>query len=172
MRNKIKKETLSALLTAVSLSLFAVELLIPPFPFAPAAKIGLANIVTLFMLTNRNFFSSSDCFKVLIARCVLSSLITGRIASVFFSLVGGIFAVLGMLATVRITDSEHVILTSIVGAIFHNIGQMTVAFFIYGTLSIAYYLPALFLTGVLCGILTGICVVIINKTKIVDLLKF
>ena len=50
--NKTRRIIVCALLTTVSLALFAVELLIPPFPFCPGAKIGLANIVTLYMLAN------------------------------------------------------------------------------------------------------------------------
>lgn len=62
--NKTKRIITCALLTTVALALFAVELLIPPFSFCPGAKIGLANIITLFMLSNRKFFRVSDCFGV------------------------------------------------------------------------------------------------------------
>ena len=172
MNSKFKKITILSLLTAVSLSLFAVELLIPPFAFAPSAKIGLANIVTLFMLTNRCVFCASDCFKVLIARCLLAALITGRIASILFSLTGGIIAVIGMFVIIKLIDDKHAVLISIIGAVFHNLGQMLAAFLIYGSFSILYYFPALFITGVLCGALTGLCVKTINKTKIIRKLKY
>ena len=95
--NNTKKTVISALLVSLSLALFAIELLIPPFPFCPAAKIGLANIVTLFMLSCRKNFKISDVFLVLISRCVLSALITGRLMSVAFSLSGGIAAIIIMI---------------------------------------------------------------------------
>ena len=55
-----KRTVISALLVSLSLALFAIELLIPPFPFCPAAKIGLANIVSLYMLSCRNNFKICD----------------------------------------------------------------------------------------------------------------
>lgn len=165
MKSGIKRLTISALLVAFSLALFAIEMLIPPFPFAPSAKIGLANIVTLFMISNKKLFNVSDCFLVLISRCILGAFLTGRLMSVVFSLLGGISAILSMLIMRKLLSEKNVISMSISGAVFHNIGQMLTALCFYGTFSVIYYLPALFLTGVLSGILTGLCVVLVNKSK-------
>lgn len=158
------------LLTAVSLALFSVELLIPAFPFCPGAKIGLANIVTLFMLTNKKVFKVSDCLLVLISRCFLSALLTGRMISIAFSLVGGIAALFSMLLINLILSSKSAISMSITGAVFHNLAQVLIAICIYGTFSAIYYIPSLFLVGVLCGALTGLCVCFINKINLFKLL--
>ncbi len=155
-----------ALLTAVSLALFCVELLIPSFPFCPGAKIGLANVITLFMLTNKTIFRKRDCILVLISRCMLSALLTGRMVSVLFGLSGGIVALAVMTFIRFIFDEKHVLLMSISGAVFHNLGQVVVAISIYGTFSIFYYIPSLFLIGILCGSITGLCVVFINKANL------
>lgn len=163
MKNKIYSITLSAVLTAFSLSLFAVELLIPPFPFCPWAKIGLANIVTLFMLTNPDYFRPRDCFLVLICRCLLASFITGQLMSVVFSLAGGALAFLIMLFIAGIMGQGPVI-SGIFGAVFHNFGQLLTAVLFYGTFSAVYYIPALVLTGTAAGALTGVCVLLINKS--------
>lgn len=164
--NKTKRIITCALLTTVALALFAVELLIPPFPFCPGAKIGLANIITLFMLSNRKFFRVSDCFGVLLSRCMLSAMLTGRILSVAFSLSGGLASMLAMLLIRKIMSEKSVVCISISGAVFHNIAQILVAVCLYGTFSALYYIPALFIVGVLCGILTGLCVRIINKSDV------
>lgn len=164
MNKKIKRLTLCAVLIAFSLALFSIEMIIPPFPFAPSAKIGLANTVTLFMLTNRKLFSITDCFSVLISRCILGALITGRLMSVIFSLFGGIAAMLAMIFMRKLLSERQLILISVSGAVFHNLGQMVIALLFYGTFSAVYYLPALLLTGVLSGILIGLCVAIINKS--------
>lgn len=161
-----KRIIVSALLTAVSLALFSIELFIPPFPFCPAAKIGLANIVVLFMLINKNFFRTSDYFLVLIARCILSALITGRVMSVLFSLSGGMAALGVMLLMRRLLGEKSIVGISVSGAVSHNIAQIIIAVFIYGTFSAFYYIPALFLAGVLCGILTGLCVRMINHLNL------
>ncbi len=163
---KTKRLIICALLSSVSLSLFAIELLIPPFPFCPAAKIGLANIVNLYMLTNKKTFRNGDVFMVLICRCILSALVTGRLMSVLFSLSGGIAAITAMLLVRRMFSEKNVVCISIMGAVFHNLTQITVAVLIYGVFSAFYYIPSMFLAGVLCGILTGLCVKLINKNNL------
>lgn len=155
-----------ALLSSVSLALFAVELLIPPFPFCPAAKIGLANVVNLFMLTNSKSFRTGDVFMVLVCRCVLAALVTGRFMSVLFSLSGGIAAVVAMLAVRFLLGEKNVVCISIAGAVFHNLVQILVAVLIYGVFSAFYYIPSMFIAGVLCGVLTGLCVKFINRINI------
>ena len=163
---KTRRIIFCALLSAVSLALFAVELLIPPFPFCPAAKIGIANIVVLFMLTNKKLFTVSDVFLVLIVRCILSALITGRLMSVIFSLAGGLSAILIMLVMRHCLSEKNIVSISISGAVFHNIAQILVAVCVYGTFSAFYFIPSLFVAGVLCGILTGLCVRFVNRLNL------
>ena len=163
MKNAAKKVVLLAVLTGVSLGLFALELLMPPFPFCPAAKIGLANTVTLFMLMYDSFFKASDCFLVLFARCILAAAVTGRLTAILFSLVGGILALLVMALLKKIFSFEIVI--SIGGALSHNIGQMLVSLIFYGVFSIFYMIPAFMLSGILSGALTGALVMLIRKNK-------
>ena len=164
--NKTRRIVASALLTALSLALFSLELLIPPFPFCPGAKVGLANIVTLYMIINGGYFKKTDIFCVLTARCVLAAVITGRLTSIFFSFFGGIAAFLSMLAIRRFLSEKNVIAISITGAFFHNLMQIAVSVFMYGTYSVFYLIPSLSVVGILCGILTGLCVKFINKLKL------
>ena len=161
---KLRKTVLLALLTAAALGLFTVELLIPPFPLCPAAKIGLANTVTLFMLTKEKLFTVMDCFLVLVARCILSALITGRLMSVLFSFCGGFLALAAMLAARKILG-KGIVAISITGAVFHNIGQTLAGIFFYGVFSVLYMLPTFFAAGILSGTVTGLCIFLINKNK-------
>lgn len=163
MKNTAEKVALLAVLTGISLGLFTLELLIPPFPFCPAAKIGLANTVTLFMLIYARLFVVSDCFLVLFARCILAAVVTGRLTAILFSLVGGVFALLIMALLRKAFRYEIVI--SIGGALAHNIGQILVSLIFYGVFSIFYMLPAFMLSGILSGALTGALVMIIRKNK-------
>lgn len=168
MKVKIKKIVLLSVLTAFSLALFALELLIPAFPLCPAAKIGLSNIIILFMLSRRNIFRTPDCFLVLVARCLLSAIVTGRLTSVFFSLGGGLAALLVMILMRRLTNNTLMVV-SISGAVFHNVGQTLVAILFYGVFSVFYMMPVFFLAGVLCGALTGACVLLINRNKALNI---
>ena len=45
---------------------------------------------------------------------------------------------------------------SITGAVMHNVGQIIMAVIIMGTEQIAYYLPALAVSGTISGILIGV----------------
>ncbi len=161
---KTRRLVICSLLTTFSLALFVVELFIPSFPFCPGAKIGLANIIILFMVSNNSFFRAGDCFLVLISRCLLSALLTGRMVAVVFSLSGGILSLIAMTIVRRILRGHNTICVSISGAVCHNIAQIMVAVGVYGTFSAFYYIPSLFLAGVICGVLTGLCVELINKS--------
>ena len=164
--NRTKRIVISALFIALSLSLYSIELLIPPFHFCPGAKIGLANIVTLYMLANNEFFRNRDAFCVLFVRCFLAAVLTGRLMSVLFSFTGGVAAFLAMIVLRRVLGSKYVVCMSITGSVFHNLAQIFVAILIYGTNSAFYLIPTLFVAGVLCGILTGLCVKLINRLKL------
>lgn len=164
----IKRITASALLTALSLAFFSIELLMPPFPFCPAAKIGLANTISLFMITNPKRFKLAEVFTVVILRCILASLVTGRLMSVLFSLCGGAIAVLVMFATRFFLGRENVVIISVAGAIFHNLTQIFIAVLIYGTMSAFYYIPSLFIAGVISGALIGLCVRLLNKNGFIN----
>lgn len=161
---KLRKTVLLSLLTAAALGLFTVELLIPSFPLCPAAKIGLANTVTLFMLSKDKLFTSADCFLVLVARCIISALITGRLMSVLFSFCGSFLALAAMLAARKIIG-RGIVAISITGAVFHNIGQTLAGIVFYGIFSVLYMLPAFFAAGILSGTVTGLCIFFINKNK-------
>lgn len=169
MNASIRKLTILSLLTALSLALFSIELVIPPFPFSPSSKIGLANTVTLFMITKDSIFCRKDCFFVMLSRCILGALITGRLLSVLFSLTGGIVSMLFMFLARKILGSDSVVLISVTGAIFHNVSQMITAVCIYGVFSSFYYLPVLLVTGILSGIITGMCVKFINKSDFIKI---
>lgn len=165
---KINKITFLALLSALSLALFSIELFFPSFPFCPAAKIGLANAVSLFMLVNPKHFRTHDIFAVTVTRCLLAAFITGRMMSVLFSLLGGTGAVLSMLCMRRFLNEKYVVIISVTGAIVHNLIQILVAVVIYGTMSAFYYIPSLFIAGTMSGSLIGFCVRLLNKNGFIN----
>ena len=45
---------------------------------------------------------------------------------------------------------------SVVGAVFHNIGQILVAMFMLESTVLLYYLPFLLVSALVCGVLIGI----------------
>lgn len=149
-----------ALLTAVALIIFAVEAQIPaPVPI-PGVKLGLANVVTLFAIYT---IGRRKAAAVLLLRIVLGSLICGQVASMAFSLGGGVlcFVVMSLLKPIM-TDRQMWVL-SVFGAIGHNLGQIAVAVVVAGTVSIVLYLPVLLISGIITGLFTGLCAQYLNK---------
>ena len=79
----VKKVTLLALFTTLSLAIYAIESAVPPLVPIPGIKLGLANIVTLVLLRH---FSARDAALVLLARILLSALLFGQALSLLYSL--------------------------------------------------------------------------------------
>ncbi len=149
---KTKKLSLLSLFAAISLTLFLVEAQIPLPIAVPGVKLGLANLVTLFLLVK---FSPGEAACVLFVRIFLGNLLTGQYMSLCFSLAGGALSFLAMWGLVRLLHGKYLWFVSIMGGIFHNAGQTAVAFFWLGGSSLLYYLPFLLLSGIAMGFLTG-----------------
>jgi heptaprenyl diphosphate synthase len=160
MKNTRRITTL-ALLTTVSLVLFVAEAQIPPLTPLPGIKLGLANIVTLFILHN-NMNKPADAVIVVIARVLLAGFVTGSLFTLMFSLSGGLAAVIVMLLFKKLLGGSLIHVTSVAGAVAHNLTQISIAAYI-SSAAIFLYLPALMLGAVLTGLLTGFTMIIILK---------
>jgi len=158
---KLQRLTTLALLTAVSLVLFMVEAQIPPMTPVPGIKLGLANIITLFILYDKKC-KWRDAVLVVVVRVLLAGLITGNLFALLFSLSGGLAAVFTMILFRKIAPIPA---TSVAGAITHNIAQIAVATAISGA-GVLLYLPILIFGGVVSGLITGFAVtIIISRLK-------
>lgn len=170
MKNKTQRLVLSALLAAVSLVIFMVELQIPPLTPIPGIKLGLSNVITLFVLSLKSS-AIRDAAIILFIRILLSALIIGQPMMLFYSITGGGFAMIGMFLASRLFNNIPII--SVTGAVFHNIAQILTACFIFGSASVLFYLPVLILSGILSGILTGFSVFYLYKShpRFINLFK-
>lgn len=151
---KTKKLTSLALLTALALIIFSVEIMLPPLVPIPGIKLGLANIITLVVLSK---YSVKDAALVLLVRILLATFFFGQALSMLYSLAGGFCCLLAMYLSNKLLSGHYLFLTSIVGAIFHNLGQLLVAFLITQVAGVLVYLPFLMLAGVITGLFTGLC---------------
>ncbi len=150
----VKKLTVLALFTALSLAIYAVESAIPPLVPIPGFKLGLANIITLILLRNA---SAKDALLVLIARILLSALLFGQALSLLYSLAGGILSLLLMMLGTKLLHKKLFFLTGALGGLAHNTGQLFMALIVTSTPGVAAYLPYLILSGILTGLFTGLC---------------
>jgi len=149
----VKKLVLNSLLTTISLIIFVLESFIPPLTPIPGIKIGLANIITLFAIYN---ISCKDAFTILILRVILSSIFSGQFMSFIYSISGGILCLIFMSISKRFFDSSQMWITSVIGAVFHNLGQIIIAVIVTGTIEIIWYFPFLIVGGLIAGLFTGL----------------
>lgn len=150
--NGIKKIVLLSLLTALALIIFTIESAIPPIVPIQGVKLGLANVITLFLVLNAD---KKSAFAVLIVRVVLASIFAGQAISMIYSLCGGLLALIAMCAAAHILKGRPVWFVSTVGAVFHNVGQIGAAMLLLSP-QVVYYLPYLMISGCITGILIGI----------------
>lgn len=160
MKNNIKKITLFALLTTLALILSYVESLIPPlYSAAPGIKIGLPNIIIIFILYK---FSFSDAATVSFLRVFLVALLFGNTVTLFYSIAGAVLSLIVMVILKKV-NIFSLLGISIAGAVSHNIGQTVVAIILLKTKEIGYYMIPLFISGIIAGIFVGIIGVILLK---------
>lgn len=157
---RTKKLTTLAMFTTLALIIFTIESAIPPLVPIPGIKLGLANIITLVLLHN---YSAKDTLLVILMRILLASFFFGQAVSLLYSLAGGLACFVAMVLTHRLLQGHFLFLTSMVGALFHNIGQLTVAYLITAVPGVLVYLPFLLLSGLITGLFTGLCAHFIQK---------
>lgn len=159
---KTKKLTLLSLMVAYSLALYLLEIVIPNPLIAlfPGAKLGLSNIITLICLIS---FGFKDTFVILTIRIFLSSIFAGSATSLLYSISGGYLSLIFMYIVHR--ARFNTISTSIVGAIFHNIGQLLMASLIVYNISFMTYLPFMLGASIITGLFIGLVVNFVLKTN-------
>ena len=135
MEKSIKKLCYLALFCAIAIVLSYIESLIPLYLGVPGAKLGLANVVTLTLLL---CFGLKEAFIVMFLRILIVSM---TFTNFYLFLKTNLFS-----------D----IIISIMGGIFHNVGQLLVAMLFFSSTVFMYYLPYLMLFGILSGIVIGI----------------
>ena len=149
----IRKITILGLYTSIALIIFIIELAFPTLVPIPGIKLGLANVVTLYVISNHTI---KDAFLVLVMRIILATLLTGQAVSFLYSITGGILCFVVMAFVHKLVGRQYLYLTSIMGAIAHNIGQIGVAFFIMRLSGILLYAPYLIISGIVTGLFTGL----------------
>ncbi len=139
---------------ALATSLHIFEAQLPALP-VPGAKIGLANLVSLFALYAWGF---REALLIVVMRQLVGSLVTGTIfAPAFvFGMAGGVLSVIVMALAFRLSRSLGPVAVSLMGATSHNVGQLFAAWWMLGQVQVFYYLPYLLWFAVPSGALVGV----------------
>lgn len=148
---------------ALGLHIFEAMIPMPTDLLVPGFKLGLANIVTLYVIMN---FSMKDAVSVSILRTVLGSLLSGTFMTVtfFFSFAGGLISAIVMGLLFRYGSRFFSMLgISLVGALTHNLAQLTVAAYVIRTAGIFGYLPYMLFFALPTGAVVGIVSAKVHK---------
>ena len=150
----VKKSVILAFLVAVGILLQLLESFVGIFMIVPGYKIGLANIAGLFALY---IYDEKSVAYVSLLRIFLSSLMQGTLFSVSFylSLSGGVLACVAMIIACR-SKVFSIYGVSILGACFHNIGQVIAITWIYQQYFMQLFLPILLALSIVSGILIAV----------------
>ncbi len=153
MKHQRKKVAYLGLLTAIALILSYVESLFPPiFVAVPGIKMGLPNIVIVYILYN---FGAKYAAVISVTRVFIVSMLFGNAMILMYSLAGALLSIAAMCLFKKLNFLSCVGV-SIVGGVMHNLGQITVAAFVLHTSEIFYYMAVLAITGTIAGIFVGI----------------
>lgn len=150
-----------AVLTAVSLIIFIIELQIPnPFPI-PGIKLGLANIITVYAVYR---YKAYETAMIVTVRLLLGAVFSGNVAALIYSVSGSVLCLIGMLILRKVINGKYLWLSSVFGALLHNTGQIIAAIDVTGTFQLIMYYPFLIVSGCLAGAFTGLCAqIVLNR---------
>ncbi len=150
----LNKTVRLSMFLALAVVLALIESLIPFLSgFLPGLKLGLANAIVLFILY---FYSFKEAIYISVLRIFLMGILRNGLFNhaFFFSLAGAFLSSIAMYITKKVTKLS-IVGVSIIGSVFHCIGQVIVAIFLLKNHYMIYYLPWLLLIAIPMGIIIG-----------------
>lgn len=129
-----------------------VEMLLPVFFVVPGMKLGLANLVTVFVLYR---YRAKEAAVISLIRIVVIGFLFANLFSILYSLAGAALSLLCMTAARRFSGLS-IVGVSILGGVTHNLGQLIVAALVVENGNVFHYFPALLISGLVTGALIGI----------------
>lgn len=163
---KTKKVAMLGLTIALAMIMSYIEALVPLSFAVPGIKMGLANIVIIFVLYK---IGTKEAILVSLIRVILVSLLFSNVMAMAYSIAGAVLS-LSVMWLLKKTDKFSFVGVSIAGGIMHNVGQIIMAVILLGTEQIALYLPVLIITGTVTGVVIGIVSgLVINRFRTIRL---
>lgn len=149
-----KKLARLSLFTALALIMSLVESALPPlFWFAPGAKLGLSNLLSLITLFTDGVVGG---YVVLVVRILLAQVFSGNFAAIIYALPAGLISYIVQVLLVKfLLKKISVVSVSVIGGVLHNLVQTLIASMITGVnlySLVIYTLPVGFAAGLFVGI--------------------
>ena len=149
---KTRKLTTLGLSVALALILSYVESLLPPLMAVPGVKVGLPNVVILFLLYRCGWKEAAVASGI---RLLLTAALFTGFAAFFYGLAGAILSLTGA-ALLKKSGRFSPLGVSAAGGVLHNLGQIALAALVLDSGYIFAYLPVLLLSGTAAGALVGL----------------
>ena len=146
-----KKIAMLGILAGLGLVAFMLESLIP-LPFLPGAKLGFANIFSLFALL---LYGLPEALIVGIVRTVLGSLFAGNVSMLLYSLTAGLVST--CVSRLLLCAVPHISFLCV------SVVQLFVYCGLTGTMLLFAYSPYLCLMGAGAGVVVGLVVTFLCK---------
>ena len=165
MKWNTHKIALMGVLTAGAIIIAILESFIPSIGI-PGVKLGLANIVILIILYEIGIV---EAIIVDLSRVLLVSLLRGTIASMGFlmSLTGAVMSLGIMILFFLLVKKLSIIANSVVGSLFHVMGQILIAIIFLGSGYVLFYLPIIGISAIITGVLVGIVAQLVIRTGVI-----
>ena len=159
------KITLMGILTAGAIIIAILESFIPSVGI-PGVKLGLANIVILIILYE---IGIREAIIVDLCRVFLVGLLRGSLFSMGFlmSLTGATLSLGIMILLYLVVKKFSIIGVSVVGSVFHVVGQILIAMAFLGSVYVVYYLPFIALSAIITGVFVGFVSKLVIKTSVI-----
>lgn len=159
-RSDIKKLTFLGLMASLALILSYVEALLPPiYAAVPGIKMGLPNIIIIFLLYR---YSVKEAVMVSGIRLLIVALLFGNFMTLAYSFAGAVLS-LTIMAILKKTNWLSMVGVSIAGGVSHNFGQILMAILLLGTKEIGYYMIVLAVSGTVAGVFIGLLATAMHK---------
>lgn len=152
MNNRTNKMVKLSLLLAVAVIVNYLESLVPlPIP-VPGVKLGLANCIGLVVLC---LYNEKDYVVFNVLKVFLVALLrTGFGTSFFIGMSGTILATVFTLCAYKFTKASIYGL-SVIGAIFHAVGQVLMVILLYNNIYMINYLIVIVIASIISGVVTA-----------------
>lgn len=156
---KTKKIAYIGLMIALAFVFSYIEFLLPIHIGISGVKLGLANLAIIVCLYT---LGDKEAFLLSVIRIVLVGFTFANMSMMMYSLAGGILSFVIMWLAKK-TNKLSMTGVSVLGGVFHNVGQILLAMWVLETESLLYYLPVLMVSGIVAGVVIGLLGALIAK---------
>ena len=154
-----------ALCLSAALALSWFEGLLPPLIPVPGVRLGLNNIIVIYLLYMHGFLPA---IIVSLLHALLGSLLGGGVMALPYSVCGSMLSLCCMYALKRWAgDKLSAMGVSVAGAFAHNMGQLLAASLILGGFAVFSYAPLMTLASAPTGLFVGLCFRGISRIRII-----